>query len=68
MDVIQKGYGEITLVGEGEVVQGELTLYAEGWISAAPVPAEEGKPPRWFPNHSVAELVWRKSLATQRRE
>ena len=68
MNVIQKGYAEVTLLEEKEVVQGEVTLYAEGWIAIAPVPSDEGKEERWFPIQRVAELVWRKSLATQRRE
>jgi len=68
VNVIQKGYAEVTLLEEKEVVQGEVTLYAEGWVAIAPVSSDEGKETRWFPIQRVAELVWRKSLATQRRE
>lgn len=62
-----KGYGEVKLTGSGEVASGEITLYEEGWVAVAPVPPEEGGEVRWFPNERVAELVWRKSLATQQR-
>jgi hypothetical protein len=64
--VIQKGYGAVKLLGGGEVVQGEITLYAEGWVAVVSVPPSEGEEPRWFPNQRVEELVWRKSIATRR--
>ncbi len=64
--IIQKGYGEIRLVGEQQVVQGEITLYAEGWLAVSPVSASDEGESRWFPNERVMELVWRKSLATRR--
>jgi hypothetical protein len=63
---IQKGYGEIKLVGTDEVLQGEITIYAESWVSVSPVHPSEGEPTRWFPSHRVAELAWRKSIATRR--
>lgn len=65
MDVIMKGYGEVRLIGD-EVVAGEITLHAEGWVAVARVPPREGDEPRWFPNHRVAELVWKKHLAVRR--
>ena len=61
--MIMKGYGDIKLVGSEELVQGELTLYGEGWVAVAPAPRSEDGDVRWFPNERVAELVWRKSLA-----
>jgi hypothetical protein len=64
--IIQKGYGEIKVAGEERVVQGEITLYSEGWVAVAPVPPSEAGDSRWFPNEQVEELVWRKSLATRR--
>ena len=67
VNVIQKGYGEVKLIGSGEVLQGEITLHAEGWIAVAPMPPEEDGEVRWFPNQQVAELVWRKSLAVRGR-
>ena len=67
MNVIMKGYGEIKLAGSGEVVGGEITLHAEGWVAVAPVPPAEDGEVRWFPNAQVAELVWRKSLAVRPR-
>lgn len=62
MQVIQKGYGQIKLAGSGEVVAGEITLHAEGWVAVAPATPGEGET-RWFPNHQVMEVVWRKNLA-----
>ncbi|MCJ7822442.1 MAG: hypothetical protein MUQ26_05075 [Armatimonadetes bacterium] len=48
MNIIQKGYGEVKLVG-GEVLTGEITLYAEGWVAVSGAQAsEEG--PSWFPH------------------
>ena len=67
MNIIMKGYGEITLAGRGETVQGEITLHEEGWVAVVPIPPGEGEEVRWFPNEQVAELVWRKSLAVQQR-
>jgi hypothetical protein len=64
--IVQKGYGAIKLLGGGEVVQGELTLYAEGWVAVMPVSPTPDDEPRWFPNERIEELVWRKSLATRR--
>ena len=63
-----KGYGEIRIVGSGETIQGEITLFAEGWIAVSPVPASADGDVRWFPNQQVAELIWRKSLAVRRPE
>jgi len=63
LQIIMKGYGEVKLAGSGEVVSGEITLHAEGWIAVAPIPPVEGGMVRWFPNHTVQEVVWRKSLA-----
>ena len=67
MHVIMKGYGEVKLVSSGEVVQGEVTLYEEGWLAVAPVPGSGEGEIKWFPNQQVAELVWRKSLAMSPR-
>ena len=66
MTVIQKGYGVVKVVEGGEVVEGEVTLYGEGWVAAAPVSHEDNGESRWFPNDQIAELVWRKSIATRR--
>lgn len=66
VNVIQKGYGEIKLGDGKEVLQGEITLYAEGWLAVAPVPPSEEEEVRWYPNARVAELVWRKSIAVRR--
>lgn len=67
MTIIQKGYGEIRLVGEQQqVVEGEITLYAEGWVAVSPVAVSDEGETRWFPNERVMELIWRKSLATRR--
>lgn len=65
MNIIQKGYGEVKLVS-GETLQGEVTLYAEGWLAVAPVPPVEDADARWFPQEQVGELVWRKSIAVRR--
>lgn len=65
MNVIQKGYGEIKLTDGGELVAGEITINAEGWVAVTPVPESEEQPTRWFPVHRVAELVWRKNLAVR---
>jgi len=61
--VVIKGYGAIKLVESGELVQGEITLYEEGWVAVGPAPGSEEGEVRWFPNQQVEELVWRKSLA-----
>jgi len=58
-----KGYGAIKVVGSGELVQGEITLYEEGWVAVAPVAGAEEGEVKWYPNQQVGELVWRKSLA-----
>lgn len=64
MNIIQKGYGEVKLVG-GEVLTGEITLYAEGWVAVSGAQAsEEG--PSWFPHERVAEVAWKKSVAVRR--
>ena len=65
MTIIQKGYGDVKLAG-GEVLQGEITLYGEGWISVTPVPPPQQGELRWFPQERVAEVVWRKSVAIRR--
>jgi len=65
VNVIQKGYGEIKLTDGGELVAGEITINAEGWVAVTPVPQSEEQPIRWFPVHRVAELVWRKNLAVR---
>lgn len=67
MVVIQKGYGELKLVGSGEVIVGEITLHAEGWVAVTALPPAADQDPRWFPNHQVAEIVWRKSVAVRPR-
>lgn len=67
MEIIQKGYGEVRLSG-GEAVQGEITLYAEGWLAVSPVPPGTEGELKWFPNARVMELVWRKSIAVRRPE
>lgn len=64
MEVIQKGYGEVKLAGSDEVVAGEITLHAEGWVAVVPVPSSEGES-RWFPTYQVAEVTWRKSMAVR---
>lgn len=63
MEIIQKGYGDVRLAGSGEIVSGEITLHAEGWVAVTPVPPSEEGGIRWFPNAQVAEVVWRKNLA-----
>ena len=63
MQIIMKGYGEVKLTSSGEIVPGEITLHAEGWVAVAPVPPADRTEVRWFPNWQVAEVVWRKSLA-----
>lgn len=65
MDIIQKGYGEVKLVSGG-ALEGEITMYAEGWLAVAPMPPVEDADVRWFPQEQVAELVWRKSIAVRR--
>jgi len=65
--IIQKSYGEIKLVGSGEVIAGEITLHAEGWVAVVAVPPSPEQEPRWFPNQQVAEVVWRKSVAMRPR-
>jgi len=61
--VIQRGYGEVKLVNSSETIAGEITLHAEGWVAVTPVPASGEPETRWFPNHCIAEVVWRKSAA-----
>jgi hypothetical protein len=63
--IIQKGYGDVKFAG-GEVLQGEITLYAEGWVSVTAVPTGEQGELRWFPQERVTEVVWRKSVAVRR--
>ncbi len=65
MTIIQKGYGDVKLAGD-EVLQGEITLYAEGWLSVTPIPPAEQGELRWYPKERVVEVVWRKSVATRR--
>lgn len=65
MNIIQKGYGEVKL-SEGQTLEGEVTLYAEGWLAVTPVPPDEQDGARWFPREKVAQLVWRKSIAVRR--
>jgi len=65
--IIQKGYGELKIEG-GEVLQGEITRYAEGWVALSPVPPSENREPRWFPQGRVSEVVWKKSIAVRRPE
>ncbi len=67
MNIIQKGYGEVKL-SEGATLQGEITLYAEGWLAVTLMPPAEEEGARWFPREKVSELVWRKSIAVQRPE
>jgi hypothetical protein len=66
VEVIQKGYGEIRLQDPEEVIAGEITLHAEGWVAVAAVPPEPEADRRWFPVHRVAEVVWKKSVAMRR--
>lgn len=64
MNIIQKGYGELKLEG-GELLTGEITMYAEGWVAiSAAQGTEEG--PRWFPHERVFEVAWKKSIAVRR--
>jgi len=63
--IIQKGYGDVKLDG-GEVLQGEITLYAEAWVSVTAVPPAEQGELRWFPRERVSEVTWRKSVAVRR--
>jgi hypothetical protein len=67
VNIIQKGYGEVKLP-DGEKLQGEITLYAEGWLAVTPVRADEQDGARWFPREKIAELAWRKSIAVRRPE
>ncbi|MBN1458121.1 MAG: hypothetical protein JXA57_01205 [Armatimonadetes bacterium] len=67
MTIIQKGYGEVKLES-GETVQGEVTLYAEGWLAVSPVPPSGNGDLRWFPSVRAVELVWKKNLAMRRTE
>lgn len=68
MTIIQKGYGDVRLVDSDEVLQGEITLYAESWVAVVPVAPAEDEQARWFPNERIAELVWRKSVAVRRSQ
>jgi hypothetical protein len=63
--IIQKGYGDVKLL-DGTVLQGEITLFGEGWVAVAPVPPAEQGELRWCPRERVAEVVWRKSVAVRR--
>jgi hypothetical protein len=63
--IIQKGYGDVK-VTDGEVLQGEITLYAEGWVAVTAVPPADQGEPRWFPQERVLEVIWRKSVAVRR--
>lgn len=63
MVVIQRGYGELKLLSSGDVVAGEIILHAEGWVAVTSVPSSGEPETRWFPNHCVAEIIWRKSVA-----
>ncbi len=65
MTIIQKGYGDVKLAG-GEVLQGEITLYSEGWIAVTAIPPAEQGELRWYPRERVAEVIWRKSVAVRR--
>ncbi len=67
MVIIQKGYGEVKLVDSGEVISGEITLHAEGWVAVSAFPPAPDQDLRWFPNHQVAEIIWRKSVAMRPR-
>jgi len=63
--IIQKGYGDVK-VTDGEVLQGEITLYGEGWVAVTAVPPTEQGELRWFPQERVLEVIWRKSVAVRR--
>ena len=65
MTIIQKGYGDVKLA-DGEVLQGEITLYGEGWVSVTAIPPAEQGELHWYPDARVAEIVWRKSVAVRR--
>ena len=65
MIIIQKGYGDVKLTG-GEVLQGEITLYGEGWVAVTAIPPAEAGELRWFPREQVSEVTWRKSVAVKR--
>jgi hypothetical protein len=67
VEIIQKGYGEVRLHSPEEVVSGEITIHAEGWVALVTIPPNPDNDKRWFPIHRVAEIVWRKSVATTRR-
>jgi hypothetical protein len=66
VEVIQKGYGEVRLKDPEEVLAGEITLHAEGWVAVVAVPPDAEADRRWFPVHRVAEVVWKKSVAMRR--
>jgi hypothetical protein len=66
VEIIQKGYGEVKLVESGEVIPGEITLHAEGWVAVTSIPPNPEEDRRWFPIHRIAEIVWRKSVAMRR--
>ena len=65
VQVIMKGYGDVKLAGSGELVPGEITLHAEGWVAVAPIPPSDEGELRWFPSQQVAEVIWRKNLAVR---
>lgn len=65
MTIIQKGYGDVTLIS-GETLQGEVTLYAEGWIAVVAIPPVEGAELRWVPRERVTEVIWKKYTAIRR--
>ncbi len=67
MVVIQKGYGQIKLEDSDEVISGEITIHAEGWVAVNALPPSPENEPRWFPIHRVAEVVWRKDVAMHSR-
>lgn len=66
MEIIQKGYGEVKLLDPEEVLAGEITLHAEGWVAIISIPPDPEADRRWFPVHRVAEVVWKKSVAMRR--
>ena len=66
MVIIQKGYGELKVV-TGEAISGEITLHGEGWVAVSALPPSPDQEPRWFPDHQVAEIIWRKSVAMRPR-
>ena len=67
MVIIQKGYGDVKLAGSEEVISGEITVHAEGWVAVSAFPPSPEQDLRWFPNHRVAEITWRKSVAMRPR-